>query len=78
MAPSGLLRKLTCGRWVQQYWAKSSQAYRYVPVKTFSDAYEQSKLGRGTTEALEVPYEKPQGFSGIDPLVRTRQAITFA
>ena len=57
---------------VQQYWANSSQAYRYVPVKTFSDAYERSTLGQSTAQQLEVPYERPKNAPDIDPLVRTK------
>ena len=62
----------TIGDVLQQYWANSSQPWQFVPVKVFSDAFEQSKLGRGITEALGQPYQKPEGASEIDPLVRTR------
>ena len=57
---------------VQQYWSNSSQAYSYVPVKTFSDAFEKSHLGQSTAQQLEMAYAKPKNAPDIDPLVRTK------
>lgn len=57
---------------MQQYWANSSRAYSYVPVKTFSDAFEKSHLGQSMAQQLETAYAKPKNAPDIDPLVRTR------
>lgn len=58
---------------MQQYWAKDSQPYKFVPVTTFAEAFQKTELGKGWNEALETPFQRPEGFPDeLDPLQRTR------
>ena len=60
-----------CG--AQQYWAKDSQPYQFVPVTTFSEAFQKTKLGQSWDEALATPFQRPSGFPDeLDPLQRSR------
>ena len=45
---------------VQQYWARAAGLYRYVPVREFSQAYQQSKAGEDQARALRLEF-KPVG-----------------
>ncbi len=57
----------------QQYWAKDSQPYQFVPVTTFSDAFTKTKLGKSCDEALATPFQRPPGLPDeLDPLQRSR------
>ena len=60
---------------VQQFWADESQPYQFVSVTSFSDAFKETKLGKGWQEALGKPFQRPEGFiDDLDPLQRTRWA----
>ena len=57
----------------QQYWAKESQPFEFVPVVTFSDAFKKTELGKDCAEALCTPWQRPLGFPDeLDPLQRSR------
>ena len=58
---------------MQQYWAKDSEAYQFVPVTTFAEAFQKTDLGNHWQEALAAPFQRPEGFPDeLDPLQRSR------
>ncbi len=44
---------------MQQYWSGGKDSYRYIPVRAFSEAFQQTPIARGNMEYLEQPYESP-------------------
>ncbi|KAG6409673.1 hypothetical protein SASPL_127715 [Salvia splendens] len=52
------LQEVTSKKDQEQYWARRDQAYRYVSVKEFADAFKSSVGGRRLSEELSVPYDK--------------------
>ena len=56
-----------------QYWADRSRPYKFVPVKKFVAAFQQSEVGRQNAEDLARPPLQPSKDSP-DPLIRTRWA----
>ena len=56
-----------------QYWADRSRPHKFVPVKKFVAAFQQSEVGRQNAEDLASPPLQPRKDSP-DPLIRTRWA----
>ncbi|XP_058074636.1 pleiotropic drug resistance protein TUR2-like isoform X2 [Magnolia sinica] len=52
------LQEVTSRKDQQQYWARSGEPYRYVPVKDFSDAYQTFHVGRRLGAELSAPFDK--------------------
>ena len=44
---------------VQQYWDTSRGAYKYIPVKAFAEAFQQTQTAHENMQALEQPYVAP-------------------
>ncbi len=64
---------------VQQFWASESQPYQFVPVKTFSDAFKTTELGKAWDVDLDTPFQRPADFPDeLDPLQRSRSAFRAA
>jgi hypothetical protein len=42
----------------QQYWVRSDEPYRYVPVKKFAEAFKSFHVGLGMTNELAVPFDR--------------------
>ena len=62
-----------CSR-AQQYWADASRPYEFVPVQSFTDAFEASPAGRANVAAVAQPLQPSK--SGLDALVRTKYALS--
>lgn len=58
-----------------QYWADEARPHKFVPVQTFSTAFEESEVGQGNALALSKPYSAP-GKAPLDALVRTKFALS--
>ncbi|XP_058074633.1 pleiotropic drug resistance protein TUR2-like isoform X3 [Magnolia sinica] len=52
------LQEVTSIKDQRQYWARSGEPYRYVPVKEFSDAYQSFHIGRRLGAELSTPFDK--------------------
>ncbi|KAJ4749522.1 ABC transporter G family member 36 [Rhynchospora pubera] len=52
------LQEVTSRKDQQQYWVRSDEPYRYVPVKKFADAFKSFHVGRAMFHELAVPFDK--------------------
>ncbi|KAJ4821384.1 ABC transporter G family member 36 [Rhynchospora pubera] len=52
------LQEVTSRKDQQQYWARSDEPYRYVPVKKFAEAFKSFHVGRAMLNELAVPFDK--------------------
>ena len=57
----------------QDYWV-GSDAYRFVPVKEFVDAFKNHKVGQANAHALSKPFE--QTDLSKKALIRDRYALS--
>ncbi|XP_078168189.1 ABC transporter G family member 36-like isoform X6 [Carex rostrata] len=54
------LQEVTSRKDQQQYWTRSDESYRYVPVKKFAEAFKSFHIGRAMVDELAVPFDKSQ------------------
>ena len=59
---------------VQQYWARATDLYRYVPVREFAQAYKHSKAGEHQARVLQQHFQ-PYG-NADSALAWTKHALT--
>ncbi|XP_078168191.1 ABC transporter G family member 36-like isoform X7 [Carex rostrata] len=52
------LQEVTSRKDQQQYWTRSDESYRYVPVKKFAEAFKSFHIGRAMVDELAVPFDK--------------------
>lgn len=45
----------------EQYWAHTDEAYSYVSVKEFSEAFQSFHVGRKIGDELATPFDKSSG-----------------
>lgn len=50
--------KVTSRKDQQQYWVRSDEPYRYVPVKKFAEAFKSFHVGQAMTNELAIPFDK--------------------
>ncbi|GLJ26439.1 hypothetical protein SUGI_0510140 [Cryptomeria japonica] len=63
------LQEVTSPMDQEQYWANRNQAYRYVPVKEFADAFQSFHVGTKMNAELSIPYDKTKSH----PAALTKQ-----
>lgn len=59
---------------LQQYWARTANLYRYVPVREFAQAYRQSAAGEAQERALQREFK--QCGTADSALTWTKHALT--
>lgn len=42
----------------QQYWVRTNEVYRYVPIREFADAFQSFHVGQQLGRELSVPFDK--------------------
>ncbi|WOL15051.1 hypothetical protein Cni_G23832 [Canna indica] len=52
------LQEVTSRKDQEQYWARLDEPYRYIPVRTFAEAFQSFHVGRATMNELAVPYDR--------------------
>ncbi|KAF3334921.1 pleiotropic drug resistance protein 3-like isoform X1 [Carex littledalei] len=52
------LQEVTSRKDQQQYWTRSDESYRYVPVKKFAEVFKSFHIGRAMADELAVPFDK--------------------
>ena len=58
---------------LQQYWI-GRNAWKYVPVATFAEAFQKHKTGRRSAEDLAVPFQPTAGSK--DALVNKKYSLS--
>lgn len=54
------LQEVTSRKDQEQYWCNRTQAYQYVSVKEFADAFQSFHVGANLNAELSIPYDKTQ------------------
>ncbi|XXG63718.1 hypothetical protein AAC387_Pa05g1841 [Persea americana] len=52
------LQEVTSRKDQEQYWMHKDKPYRYVPVKTFAEAFQSFHIGRSLGDELATPFDK--------------------
>ena len=61
--------------WLQQYWSRDSQPYKYVSAGQFAAAFEASEQGQAMQKAADTDYQRPDPFyEDLQPLIRKKYA----
>ncbi|XAR69345.1 Xenobiotic-transporting ATPase [Bertholletia excelsa] len=54
------LQEVTSKKDQEQYWARRDEAYSFVPVKEFAEAFQSFHVGRKLGDDLAVPFDKAE------------------
>eukprot|EP00252_Welwitschia_mirabilis_P009404 TRINITY_DN2197_c1_g4_i2.p1 TRINITY_DN2197_c1_g4~~TRINITY_DN2197_c1_g4_i2.p1 ORF type:complete len:1146 (+),score=116.07 TRINITY_DN2197_c1_g4_i2:852-4289(+) len=68
------LQEVTSRKDQQQYWALRDQAYRYIPVTEFAEAFQSFHVGAKLAEELSVPFDKKRSHPAA--LTATRYGVS--
>ena len=71
------LQEVTSHKDQEQYWARTTQPYEFVPVEAFARAFKGTDVGQRNARHLEQPHERPPDQLS-DPLVRKKCALLLA
>ncbi|CAL9165196.1 unnamed protein product [Musa hybrid cultivar] len=52
------LQEVTSMKDQQQYWVRTNEVYRYVPIREFADAFQSFYVGQQLGRELSVPFDK--------------------
>ncbi|KAL7154042.1 hypothetical protein ABFS83_04G208700 [Erythranthe nasuta] len=68
------LQEVTSKRDQEQYWCKTNQNYRYIPVSQFAQAFNSFHIGQNFVDELRVPYDKSRAHPAA--LVKKKYGIS--
>ncbi|KAL7115972.1 hypothetical protein ACP275_04G214400 [Erythranthe tilingii] len=68
------LQEVTSKRDQEQYWCKTNQNYRYIPVSQFAQAFNSFHIGQNFVDELSVPYDKSRAHPAA--LVKEKYGIS--
>ncbi|KAL9171408.1 hypothetical protein ABFS82_04G206600 [Erythranthe guttata] len=68
------LQEVTSKRDQEQYWCKTNQNYRYIPVSQFAQAFNSFHIGQNFVDELRVPYDKSRAHPAA--LVKEKYGIS--